>query len=66
MSAPSTREPQKIPISQATRGPNAVRFSSLFDILKKIGVAIVEYVEVVRDFQTAEARKLKLFAESLS
>jgi hypothetical protein len=43
-----------------------VRFSSLFDILKKIGVAIVEYVEVVRDFQTAEARKLKLFAESLS
>jgi hypothetical protein len=66
MSAPCTREPQKIPISQATPGPNAVRFSCLFDILKKIGVVNVEYVEVVRDFQTAAARKLKLFAESLS
>jgi hypothetical protein len=43
-----------------------VRFSSPFDILKKIGVATVEYVEVVRDFQTAAARKLKLFAKSLS
>jgi hypothetical protein len=65
MSAPCTREPQKIPIRQGTPGPNAVRFSSLFDIVKKIGVVNVEYVEVVRDFQTAEARKLKLFAESL-
>jgi len=54
MSAPCTREPQKFPISQATPGPNAARFSPL------------EYVEIVRDFQAAEARKLRLFAESLS
>ena len=45
MSAPGTREPQKIPISQATPEPHAVRFSSLFDVLKKIGVVNVEYVE---------------------
>ena len=44
MSVPSTREPQKIPISQI----------------------IHEWVEVVRDFQVAEARALKLFAESFS
>ena len=44
MSVPSTREPQKIPISQITH----------------------DWVEVVRDFQFAEARELKLFAESLS
>jgi hypothetical protein len=44
MSVPSTRDPQKIPISQVTH----------------------EWVEVVRDFQIAAARELKLFAESLS
>jgi hypothetical protein len=27
MSVPSTQEPQKIPVSQITRGPNALRFS---------------------------------------
>jgi hypothetical protein len=27
MSVPSTREPQKIPVSQVTRGLDAVRFS---------------------------------------
>ena len=37
-----------------------------FDILKKINVVNFEWVEIVRDFQTVEARELKLFAESLS
>jgi hypothetical protein len=27
MSVPSTREPQKTPVSQITHGPNAVRFA---------------------------------------
>jgi hypothetical protein len=37
-----------------------------FDILKKIDVVNFEWVEVVRNFQAAKKRELKLFAESLS
>ncbi len=37
-----------------------------FDILKGIAAVNFEWVEVVRDFQTAEARDLKLLAENLS
>ena len=36
-----------------------------FDILKKIDVVNFEWVEVVRNFQAAKKRELKLFAESL-
>jgi hypothetical protein len=36
-----------------------------FDILKMIDIVKSEWVVVARDFQTAEARELKLFAENL-
>jgi hypothetical protein len=65
MSVPSTREPQKILVSQITRGRNALRFSP-FDIPEGVAAVNIEWVEVVRDFQTAEARELKLLAENLS
>jgi len=39
----------------STRGPQKILVSQI----------IHEWVEVVRDFQTAEAHELKLFAESL-
>jgi hypothetical protein len=37
-----------------------------FDILKEMADVNFEWFEVVRDFQTAEAREMKLLAENLS
>jgi hypothetical protein len=66
MSVPSTREPQKIPISEITQRTKCLAVAAAFDIPEGIAAVNSEWVEVVRDFQTAEARELKLLAENLS
>jgi hypothetical protein len=65
MSVPSIRERQKIPVSQIARlVQRGATMEPPFDILKKIDIVNFEWVEAVRDLQTAEARIQELQARS--
>jgi hypothetical protein len=65
MSVPGTREPQKIPVSQIARFvAKRCHNEPPFDILKKVDVVNFEWVEAVRDLQTAEAKIQELQARS--